>query len=381
MHARTASARRGRPRSGPTPKPRSLRSLRAPRPCRPRGEASPRQSPPLRRGGARIRSSCYLTSFRRNGRPLGFCLLSEIVRPVWRDIRRAPAPSTPNLRDAALAWSIATGIVDPSLMIPHGHRLDEELGESWVHVNVCALAIAARERLIVHALRPSIPRVVAETDVHSVPSEPPRLLRGPWIVEVRRPQQGERLFGETVSLGGYSHNGSIYLIGMTYPVGIWMSRWCPRWEGEEIEDGVRVQRSALLEDVTAHAQMTREAARFAVVLGLLLDAEGAPIQARDEADQSRCLRRSQGGADASGPWVTRHVTLRRGNAPADGEALSRVASGETSDRTVVAVTVRGHLKRQRHGRGSTLTKYVYIAGYSARRWVSPAPVRVVLARE
>jgi hypothetical protein len=43
------------------------------------------------------------------------------------------------------------------------------------------------------------------------------------------------------------------------------------------------------------------------------------------------------------------------------------------------VEVRGHLKRQRHGPGNGQVKWIYVPGYSARRWVAPRPTRIVLS--
>src|SRR5690625_1164573 len=84
--------------------------------------------------------------------------------------------------------------------------------EAWGHqrvervpalVNVAALALATRDRLLVHQVRPGAARLAGETDLHTLPGEPPRLLRRAWICEVRRPEKGEELFSGTVGLAGY----------------------------------------------------------------------------------------------------------------------------------------------------------------------------------
>lgn len=256
-------------------------------------------------------------------------------------------------------------------------------------INVSALAISCGERVTVHQLRPAAAELVHETDLHSLPSEPPRLLRRAWIVEVRRPETGERLFGDTVCLAGYPIEDAIYLVGIGYPDGAWVARWRPRWTGEEIEASVphevsplaRDQSHPLISDVDAHHDWAREAARFAVVLGLLLEAEGVPIRVETEQAGGEKKSSKKGkGAPAPGGWTVRHVYLEE---PARGSRASSSPAGATAApgvRLPESVPIRGHLKRQRHGPGLSLTKVVYVAGYEARRWVAPKPRRVVVQR-
>lgn len=150
-------------------------------------------------------------------------------------------------------------------------------------VNVAALAVsAARGRLLVHRVRPAAAALVDSTDLHSLPAEPPRLLRRPWILEARRPETGERLFGETAALAGYQVDGVTYLIGLSYPDGARVARWTPRWTGGELDAGIPAETSPLIDDADTHHAWVRDAARFAIVLGLLLDAEGAPLRTEDQ---------------------------------------------------------------------------------------------------
>src|SRR5690606_17665779 len=125
-------------------------------------------------------------------------------------------------------------------------------------------------------------------------------------------------------------------------------------------------------------EWAREAARFALVLGLHLQAEGTPVQTKDEG-RGRGARSSHGKASGSRDWVVRRVYLDRitrspeaGSAPASRDA----AEGLTEDRIAAVVPVRGHLRRQRYGPKGSLRKWVYVGGYEARRWIAPRPLRV-----
>lgn len=87
----------------------------------------------------------------------------------------------------------------------------------------------------------------------------------------------ERLVGDTVSLGGYALDGVTYLVGLDWPDGARVARWTPTWGGGELEAGIPLDDSPLIAtDTGGHQAGTREVARLAVVLGLLLDAEGSP---------------------------------------------------------------------------------------------------------
>ncbi|QDE81675.1 hypothetical protein BHS07_08940 [Myxococcus xanthus] len=51
-------------------------------------------------------------------------------------------------------------------------------------------------------------------ELHALPYTPPTLLRQPWLVEVRHPDEGTRLFGDTLFLPGYTLDGTMYLWGL-----------------------------------------------------------------------------------------------------------------------------------------------------------------------
>jgi hypothetical protein len=75
-------------------------------------------------------------------------------------------------------------------------------------VHLAAFGVRTERRLVVHEVRPEVARLVAHTDLHSLPGEPPRLLRGPLLFEVHRPETGNRLFGDTVALPATRTRGS-----------------------------------------------------------------------------------------------------------------------------------------------------------------------------
>jgi hypothetical protein len=152
------------------------------------------------------------------------------------------------------------------------------------------------------------------------------------------------------------------------------------WSPPPLE-GTQQTASPLVDDVSTHQSWAREAARFAVVLGLLLDAEGAPLRVEEERQRDTARRAKKGGAGAEGVHV-RHAYL-------DAERVARVpspaspdtAADGTAGRLAEHVLVRGHLKRQRHGPGNREVKWLYIAGYSARRRVAPGVTQVVVSKQ
>jgi hypothetical protein len=185
----------------------------------------------------------------------------------------------------------------------------------------------------------------------------------------------------TAALGGYELDGHVYLVGLGYPDGVAVARWRPHWTDEDLDSGVTRDASPLIDDVDAHHSWSRAAARFAVVLGLLLDAEGAPFR----IDVERPGKRRPGGArPAPQEWTTRHVYLDELAYSGTELRLARGEAGEASaagDRLPEEVVVRGHLKRQRYGAGRARVRWIYVASYEARRWVAPRPVRVVVSRD
>lgn len=292
--------------------------------------------------------------------------LAELVEKLWP--LREKVPEDPDVRKRAAVMAVeAFGI--------------QRVLETPTLLNVAALTLSM-SRMVVHRLSSGAVRTVHQTDLHSLPDEPPRLLRGAWIVEARNMER-EVLFGNTVTLGGYPLGDAVFLIGLEYPDGAHVTRWVPVWGGGDIEETVQVDYSPLIDNVEGHFEWSRQAARFAVVLGLLLDSEGSPV-AVEEDGQGRSRTRQQQGGAGGGPakgdgWIIRRVYLDERRILHFGRLDRLVGDGTSEGRrkvegVPVVVTVRGHLKRQPYGPGRSMRKWIYVRSYEARRWVSPRPV-------
>lgn len=234
-------------------------------------------------------------------------------------------------------------------------------------INCAALALLARGTPPVYQCRPSASRVVHETDLHSIPDEAPSLLRAPGIVEARRPDTGERLWGDVASLGWYPLSAkdsgnetlldAIYLVGLTYPDGAIVARWQPAWTGEDLTEQLPYPdvQSTLIEtlDLAAHTEFARRAARYLIVMGLLEQLDNGPL--RFDLEQ-------RGGG-------VRAVRVRDPNAPRLLPALGPTLPDGTG-RALGDTTVRGHLRRVRCGTGGKERKWRYIEQHGARRWMA-----------
>ena len=227
---------------------------------------------------------------------------------------------------------------------------------------------------MVHEIRRPVPDVVADTDLHSLPDGPPVLLRGPWICEVRDSDR-ETLFGDTMALGGYQHGERICLIGLGADGGARVGWWTPRWAGGDIEDGAE---HATLVELDGHYEWTAASARFAVVFGLLLDSAHTPLRWTDEGP--RLARRAKGERREARPWAVRRVYVdggEEGRQRADGRSAPEDA---LMGRVATERPVSGHLKRQPCGPGGCERRWIYVAGYAARRWLAPQ-ARVIVGTQ
>lgn len=176
-----------------------------------------------------------------------------------RAVERANGASLPeNPRAAA---SVLMGKAFEFEMISRGPE---------VLVNITALALSARECLVVQQISSKFAALLNSKPTRRLPPEPPRLFESSWILETSDPARGGRLFGDTVALGGYELDGVNYLIGFQHPRGARVARWKPQWGGNP-EEGCTVDNPALLDDARAHSRWTLEAARFAVKVGVAMD--------------------------------------------------------------------------------------------------------------
>jgi len=252
-------------------------------------------------------------------------------------------------------------------------------------LHFAALAISMGRRPVVYQLRHGAARLVAETDLHHVPAEPPGLLRHAWIAEVHDPER-ETLYGDVVGLGYYPLSPLSGLVSVSYPRGVERYYWEPYWSGDEVKamDAISTEgdgRSALLDHGGGEeSENGTQAGRFAVMLGLLLEAESAPILVEDQPRNRASRRRDRSRRGVGAEWSVRHVYLdpRRRSASLDHHRREENAHDGTAGRAVSDVIVRGHIKRQHYGPKRRQVRWIYVASYGARRWVAPRPVRVVV---
>lgn len=178
----------------------------------------------------------------------GYEPLSALVLRAWERLPRIPAARS--LREAAadLAW----------------RTWDDRVRAADVLLNVAGLAVAAGDVLHLYAVRPSaLRRIEAATRTLAWPTEPPSLLAEPWVVEPVGWRAGDTLTGRTWALGGYTLEGTSYLVGLEGD-GARAEAWDPATgaprEGSPVLDGA------------AQVAWAAAAGRWATALGVLLDA-------------------------------------------------------------------------------------------------------------
>jgi hypothetical protein len=200
--------------------------------------------------------------------------------------------------------------------------------------------------------------VIHGTDLHSIPTLPPRILRAPGVIEARRPETGERLWGDVASLGWYALGDQYWLLGLQYPDGYMVARWRPQWTGEDLNEQLPTTDPSALVPADCRSsfqQFASQAARYLIVLGLLAEADPSPLRiVLDKSDKSRRRR---------DVYLDKTKEAPRPREPSPVPLLE--------GRHGVDVPVTGHLKRQRYGEANAQVKWIYVRGFSARRWVSP----------
>lgn len=306
-------------------------------------------------------------------------LVGELAqRPAMVEAMMPPAGHQRDQRTAALVLALRhQGLLgEPQTAqqwAVHDRALSVVLSQPAL-VDVAELALATGQHLVVHAMRPAATRVVHETDLHTLPGECPKLLRRAFIVEADW-QAGRVLWGTTACVGGFLRpDGVIVLVGLLVPDGVAVAYWRPDWggtlgqvEGQEDPD---LSRLLVGTDRKVLEAWATQAVRYLTVLSLLLEAAGTPLETRDESGQGK--RPSSGKSPAKGQgWTLRYVSLSKTSTPVATGGGGSSAPADTTRLQAETVTVRGHLKRQPCGPGGTMRRTVYVAGYSARRWVAP----------
>ena len=291
-----------------------------------------------------------------------FLPITKLVAPLRKIVERLPPTLDPHVSNVASATVIAA------------HYGTELLEEDPVFASkLGALAIKSRGQPATYMTRPSASRVVEETDLCSIPSEPPPLLRAPGIIEARRPETGERLWEDVVSLAWYEVAGAersppqllpaIMLFGQCWPDRTFAARWQPVWTGEDLDEQMPpVDWGAnLLDSVDAfeHQRYAKAAARFLVIFGLLEQIEDGPLRFEiDKKTKTRQVRlRDLGARGHQAPPLLPRAEVQD---PVDPSA-----------RVLGDTMVKGHLRRFRVGAGRAGIRWKYIHDYRSKRWFSP----------
>jgi hypothetical protein len=299
-------------------------------------------------------------------------LLSRFTEPLARrGIRLKPRTS----EDLRLAVTALLARVDPHPGLrPERHPM----------ALVATLALLLPERPVRHEVRPSAAALISDTELRSLPSAPPTLLRTPGIAEVRRPAS-EFLCGDVAGMGWYTWEDELYVVLYRPPRGVMVFSLQPQWWQDSLDDiAAAEERNRVgLQQITPEAfarygSSAMDAFRWLVTFGLLLDAERQPLDIRDEAHEGR--RKAKKARQArSGPWVVRRYVYLDGSARSPGPGEGGSSSRGTEGLVPVTSRVRGHLKRQRCGPGNAETKWVYVADYEARRYIADHPHDLVIA--
>ena len=289
-----------------------------------------------------------------------FVPMTKLIAPLRKIVERLPPTSSipPGMRGLAGAAVVAAH---------YGTEVIEE--EELFATKLGVLAIKSRGQPATYMMRPSASRVVEETDLCSIPSEPPPLLRSPGIIEARRPETGERLWDDVVSLAWYEVAGAersppqllpaLVLIGQCWPNRHFIARWQPVWTGEDLDEQMPpVDWGAnLIDSVDAfeHQRYAKAAARFLVIFGLLEQIDDGPL--RFEIDKKT---------------KTRQVRLRDRHQASPLLPRAEMQNPiDPSARVLSDTVVKGHLRRFRIGEGRAKVQWKYIHDYRSKRWFSP----------
>lgn len=289
------------------------------------------------------------------------------------------------------AWDME----DEFRKLMRAHRLTGEFSE-WVPFIMAAHA-AQQHSLRVVEIKPAACVAVHSTDLLHLPAHPPRLLTSgvdgysaALVLDVPNPGRGDRLWDDTYGLAawfipeGAEDKAGAYVIHGLRLVGgeesLQIGRWSPHWGVDRLlglgVDRAKIKASSETAEANMQANMqwSIQAVRFLVMLGLLLDAEKTPLATREEA--SKPTKGDEGRGCPAAGWRTKYVYLDA--AAAKAAASRHPGSGASMTGLQVDLPVRGHLRRQHYGPGNQQEKWIYVEGYSARKWISPRPTRTVV---
>ena len=291
-----------------------------------------------------------------------FVPITKLIAPLRKIVERLPPTIPPGTHNAVSAAVVAE------------HYGNEPIEEDPVFASkLGALAIKSRGQPATYMTRPSASRVVEETDLCSIPSEPPPLLRSSGIIEARRPETGERLWEDVVSLAWYEVAGAersppqllpaIMLFGQCWPNRTFAARWQPVWTGEDLDEqmpppdwGANLLDSV---EVFEHQRYAKAAARFLVIFGLLEQIDDGPL--RFEIDKKTKTRQVR----------LRDLSARGHQAPPLLPRAEVQNPIDPSVRILGDTMVKGHLRRFRTGEGRAGIRWKYVHDYRSKRWFAP----------
>ena len=288
--------------------------------------------------------------------------LSEMVRNIHLT---TPPPTEGGLREQATSVAVSM----------YGRQTVLSAPET---VNLAALAISMRDKLLVHEVTKGVIQMVGETDLNYYPELPPRLLESPFLVESRG--FDSPLFEDTACLGGYWIEGTLYLIGLTGSDECLVAPIVPTWAGGEINATDPVKPIISNDPPEGLHEWSKQAMRFLIILSLLLEAEKTPIVPRVPKSLKKAQKKAQKKRPEAGSWsVTRLYVDAQYERRANASSGEHGSDPEHSGKTAVVVPVRGFLRRQAYGPGRQARKWIYVEGFQARRWITPQPVKRIIS--
>lgn len=237
------------------------------------------------------------------------------------------------------------------------------------------MASIMMQRLTCHELHTDAVDVIDRTDVHSLPSTPPTLFRQRSVVV---DSSGYKAIAhDLVSVGACAYRRDEWVIfGSTEDGQIIAGGWKPQW-GQSIEKATDAgyYGDLLSDNPSVHKTRISAAARLLVVLSMLLEAENTPLISREKPQAPSGSKRSN-RQRRDQEWTVKHIYLDPTKRPTRETSAS--TAGHDSGSQLAVVPVTGHLKHQPCGKNGEDRKLIYVEGYSARRWVSPTPRKVVV---
>lgn len=252
-------------------------------------------------------------------------------------------------------------------------------GETSSRVRVTCLALSMYPATVTYQMRPGACRLINHTGMGFVPTEVPKVLRYAAVMEARRPDAGERLFHDVVSLGWYWDDGEMIILARTYPPSnIFTFRWKPEWTGEDLPSHTSFDSTRLVMDAAKFSRIATGAIRFLITFAVLMQAENTQLR----TEQENIHPKTKGAKSSKTPatMVIRHVYLSD-PVPAKGSASTPVKSMATldrEDRMLAETVVRQHTRRQRYGPGLSLVREIVIREHDSHFWSSKLSKKIIV---